>query len=149
MHCPRIAVPLAIAVAVVLPIQLGGPRDALAQCDVIPGTIQAFRGALGSLNRPYAIPNDDGEEIRIRLDPEGCEAGTPGFVDLPGGIAPEDDYAVTIVFEPPRGGPRNAVVVTTASNRLLCEAQLPAPGSLPGGGSAHCVSNWVPPPVAS
>ena len=51
-------------------------------CDVIPGVTKEFRGALGSLNRPYAIPNDQGEEVTIRLHPTGCDVGSPGFSDF-------------------------------------------------------------------
>ena len=72
---------------------------AQAMCDVIPGVTQEFRGALGSVNRPFAIPNDDGEEILVRLRPV-CEPESAGFADLQGGLAPEDDYFVTVLFEP-------------------------------------------------
>jgi Tol biopolymer transport system component len=105
-------------------------------CDVIPGVTQEFRGALGSVNRPFAIPNDDGEEILIRLRPV-CEPDSPGFADLPGGLAPEDDYFVTILFEPPGAGARNAVVLGTAANRDRCEA-LASAAALPNGGRATC-----------
>src|SRR3990172_11037210 len=74
--------------------------DARAMCDVIPGVTQEFRGALGSVNRPFAIPNDDGAEILVRLHPV-CEPDSRGFADLPGGFAREDDYFVTVLFEPP------------------------------------------------
>ena len=76
------------------------PLVARGMCDVIPGVTQEFRGALGTLNRPFAIPNDQGEEITIRLQPTGCDAGSLGFVELPGGLLPEDDYFVTVLFEP-------------------------------------------------
>ncbi len=115
------------------------PADARAMCDVIPGVTQEFRGALGSLNRPFAIPNDDGEEILVRLRPV-CEPDSRGFADLPGGFAREDDYFVTVLFEPPGGGARNAVVVGTAASRALCESQAAAAGALPGGGGVTCVS---------
>jgi hypothetical protein len=88
-------------------------------CDVIPGVVQEFRGAVGTLNRPYAIPNDDGEEILVRVRPGVCDPGSPGFVDLPGGVEPEDDYFVTVLFEPPGAVPRNAVVIESARNRTL------------------------------
>jgi hypothetical protein len=107
-------------------------------CDVIPGVTQEFRGALGSVNRPFAIPNDDGEEILIRLRPV-CEPDSTGFADLPGGLAPEDDYFVTVLFEPPGAGARNAVVLGTAANRDRCET-LASAAALPNGGSVTCAS---------
>jgi hypothetical protein len=99
-------------------------------CDVIPGITQEFRGALGSVSRPFAIPNDDGEEILVRVRPGVCDPAARGFVDLPGGAVPEDDYFVTVLFEPPGAAPRNAVVLGTAANRALCEARVAAAGGL-------------------
>src|SRR5262249_41182783 len=110
-----------------------------AMCDVIPGVTQEFRGALGSVNRPFAIPNDDGQEILIRLRPV-CEPDSTGFANLPGGLAPEDDYFLTVIFKPPAGAPRSAVVLGTAANRALCEARLVAAGALPNGGRATCAA---------
>ncbi len=75
--------------------------SAHASCNVIPGVTNEFRGALGTLNRPFAIPNDEGEQITIRLKPMECDTGSLGFVDLPGGAIPEDDYFLTVLFEPP------------------------------------------------
>ena len=111
------------------------PLEAVAICDVIPGVQSEFRGALGSLNRPFAIPGDEGERIAITLDPSGCDIGSPGFLDLPGGTDPEDDYFVTVLFTPPQGGTRNAVVLTTESNEATCLAAVADP---PGGVSATC-----------
>src|SRR5262245_13712816 len=113
---------------------------ALAMCDVIPGVIQAYGGARGSLNRPFAIPNGDGEEILIRLRPV-CEPDSTGFSELPGGLVPEDDYFVTVLFEPPGGGARNAVVIGTEATRPLCEALASQAGALPGGGKACCAGD--------
>jgi cysteine-rich repeat protein len=129
----------AVPFAALFAAALLAPAPARAMCDVIPGVTQEFRGALGSLNRPYAIPNDDGEEILVRLRPV-CEPESRGFADLPGGLAREDDYFATVLFEPPLGGPRNAVVVGTAANRALCEGLAAAAGALPGGGAVTCVS---------
>src|SRR5262245_27113898 len=103
---PRLLICVAAALACMSPSPV-----AQAMCDVIPGVTQEFRGALGSLNRPFAIPNDDGEEILIRLRP-ACEPDSSGFADLPGGLVPEDDYFVTILFEPPGAGAPNPVVLS-------------------------------------
>ena len=56
-----------------------GAADARAMCNVIPGVTNEFRGALGSLNRPYAIPGDNGEQIEITLEPSACTGASPGF----------------------------------------------------------------------
>ena len=57
------------------------PAGARAMCDVIPGVTQQYRGALGALNRPYAIPGDNGEFITIVLERGAgdCDAGSAGF----------------------------------------------------------------------
>ena len=116
------------------------PDSAHAMCDVIPGVTQEFRGAVGTLNRPFAIPNDDGEQIAIRLHPGVCEPAAAGFVDLPGGTVPEDDYFVTLLFEPPGAAPRNAVVLVTQPNLALCQQRVASAGPLPNGGTATCAS---------
>jgi hypothetical protein len=57
-------------------IAILAPAGARAMCDVIPGVTREFRGALGSLNRPFAIPNDQREEIAIRLQPPSQESSS-------------------------------------------------------------------------
>src|SRR5262245_22863559 len=116
---------------------IGAPSPARAMCDVIPSRVQEFRGAVGSVNRPYAIPNDDGEEILVRVRPGVCDGGSPGFVDLAGGADPADDYFVTVLFEPPRGGPRNAVVLGT--DQSLCAERVKEARPLPSGVVATCI----------
>ena len=115
------------------------PTDpAAAICDVIPGVTAEFRGALGSLNRPFAIPNDVGQQVTITLQPARCDGESPSFLDLPGGVVPEDDYFVTVLFEPPNGAARNAVVLTTEANEETCLGRV-ANGLLQlGGGGATC-----------
>ena len=88
----------------------------------------------GALNRPYAIPGDDGEILTVTLnrdleDPNACDGASPGFP------AKADEVVVTVVFTPPMG-PRNAVVLATdcaalADDLTTCEPQL-------GGGLATC-----------
>lgn len=122
-----------LGVALALAALAAGAPRASAICNVIPGANERFRGALGSLDRPFATP---GEFVRVSLDPFGCDGGSPGFVDLPGGSVPEDDYAVTVVFTPPSGR-RNAVVVARscaafAAKVVACDVQL-------GAGAAVCV----------
>jgi len=128
----------------------GWSGDAAAMCDVIPGVVAEYRGARGTLNRPFAFPGDVAEQIRIRLkrdpgDPLACEVGRPGFENLNGGIA-EDDYFVTVLFEPPAlGAPRHAVVLTTAANEETCDGLLNACRDHLSEGSADCVPYPVGP----
>ena len=128
--CHPLTTALLVAFALALP-----SADAGAICDVIPGVVSEFRGALGSLNRPFAIPGDEGERITLTLDSSGCDIGSRGFVNLPGGTDPEDDYFVTVLFTPPQGGVRNAVILTTESSEATCLAAVADP---PGGVSATC-----------
>lgn len=63
------------------------PRSSDAACDVIPGTIEAFSGQAGVVDRPFASP---GENVNVRLrscDDAVLDAGT--------------DYVVTVAFKPP------------------------------------------------
>ena len=125
---------LLASLALVLAFPRTSGQDARAQCDVIPGTSKEFRGALGTLNRPFAIPGDDGEVVTVTLkrDAGECEFGESGFSINPA------DQVVTIVFQPPVGL-RNAVVLGTNCTALTgqqafadCESDL-------NGGSATCV----------
>src|SRR5262245_44013673 len=77
------------------------PTDAWWSCDVIPGATNSLRSALGSVNRPFAIPGDDGQQIAINLGP--CDSTSLGFPDLGLGPGREGDYYVTVLFEPPSG----------------------------------------------
>ncbi|MEO2191004.1 MAG: hypothetical protein ABGY24_01020, partial [bacterium] len=84
------------------------------------------------MNRPYAIPGDDGEIITITLRPDDCSA-SEGFVD------PADDYFVTVLFKPPNGGPRNAVVLTTTDNLATCVTAVDASMPSLGAGAEICL----------
>jgi hypothetical protein len=132
---PASCLSLTSALLLAFAVALLFSAEAAAMCDVIPGVQSEFRGALGSLNRPYAIPGDEGERITITLDPSECDAASPGFLDLSGGAVPEDDYFVTVLFTPPQGEARNAVVLTTASNESACLAAVAGPTN---GVSATC-----------
>jgi len=119
-----------------------GVRSAYAICDVIPGPTAEFRGALGTLNRPFAIPGVTGEQIKITLDFAGCDSASGGFLDLGGAAGAEDDYFVTLLFEPPNGA-RNAIVLTTSGNLTACTSAVANALPALGGGSASC--RVVPP----
>jgi cysteine-rich repeat protein len=109
------------------------PREARANCNVIPAATNDFRAALGSTNRPYASP---GDVVELRVRPAVCDARSTGFVDLDGDASRSDDHVVTVVFTPPGSGTPNAVVVAESCAGIdlaACGAQL-------GGGSASCVA---------
>jgi hypothetical protein len=73
-------------------------RPAYGGCNIIPGTTQTFRGALGIVDRPFAAP---GDFVTLRLHP-GCDAASAGFA------ASAAEHVVTVVFTPPQG-PRHVV----------------------------------------
>lgn len=91
-----------VLVAVLALAVLRSPA-AHAGCDLIPQAQPIFRGALGSLDRPYAGP---GDFVELHVRPPICDGASPG---LPADV---DDLVVTLVFEP-LAGPRRAVVLTT------------------------------------
>jgi hypothetical protein len=113
--------------------------DALAMCDVIPGASDTYRGALGVVNRPFAIPGDVGQQVVITIDDSGCDPiqETAGFVDVSG--LPENDYFISIIFEPPAPGDRNAIVLTTNTNLGTCNTEAGIAAPQLGGGSADCI----------
>jgi Tol biopolymer transport system component len=77
-----------------------------ACCNLIPSAEQTFRGALGTVDRPFASP---GQIVELRVRPAVCDAASLGF----SASAPDPGaaYAVTVVFTPPGSGPRNVVVL--------------------------------------
>ena len=89
---------------------------ARADCNVIPGTVDQFRGALGTVDRPFAMP-DDLVEVTVR--PAVCDSASGGVQDWNhDGTVDADDHVVTLVFTPPNGGARNAVVLATSCSAL-------------------------------
>ncbi|MCX5737034.1 MAG: hypothetical protein NTZ61_00770, partial [Proteobacteria bacterium] len=120
--------------AVVLALGVG-PQSAEANCNVIPGTVNSFRGAIGAVDRPFAMP---GDLVELTVRPEVCDARSTGVQDWTGnGTIDAGDFLVTVLFEPPNGGAKNAVVIATDCAAVVqklaaCSAQL-------GGGSASCV----------
>jgi hypothetical protein len=95
-------------IALLVALAAAPARDAGAMCNVIPGATTEFRGALGATNRPFASP---GDFVRIRVRPTVCDTGSTGFVDLDGDSVLEDDYVVTVLYEPPQSVARHAVVL--------------------------------------
>lgn len=133
---PTLQVLFALAVFLVASV----PLESRAECNVIPGAVSEYRGALGSVNRPFGLPGDEGEEIGIRLRPGACDPGLSHFGDRGGAPGGEDDYFVSLLFEPPGSGAHHAVVIGAESNVATCEARVAAAGSLANGGTATCLS---------
>ena len=78
--------------------------SAHAACNLIPQAQIAFRGALGSVNRPFAAP---GDFVELSVRTAVCDVGASGFSADPA------DHVVTLVYEPLANGTRRAVVLTT------------------------------------
>lgn len=108
------------------------PQPAVAVCNVIPGAVGTFRGALGSLNRPFASP---GDVVGVEVRPAVCDERSAGL----SGVAA--DHVVTVLFEPPQGIARATVVAADcaalAARLATCNTALG--GSAPGARAA-CVS---------
>jgi len=123
----------------------GLPESGVANCNVIPGTVGSFRGALGSIDRPFAIPGDVAEPIALELHTAGsgaCDAGAASWTDLPGGATLEDDYFVTVVFKPPGSAARNAAVLTTPAGLATCQSRVAAcNAALGAGGATRCLAS--------
>ena len=119
----------------------GRTNGASANCNVIPGATDSFRGALGAADRPFATP---GDIVEVSLQPGICDAETTAFVEQPGGATRADDYRVTLVFTPQQGA-KSAVVLATDCSQLApgspavnaCNAQL-------AGGTTTCIQANTP-----
>ncbi len=121
----RISIPILLSCWVTLVIP-GLVQRARAGCNIIPPAVTTFRGALGSLDRPFARP---GDWVKIALDPV-CAASSSGFV------GPAADPVVTIVYTPPGVGQRN--VIALASNCVGVDTATCA--ALPDVADATCVT---------
>jgi cysteine-rich repeat protein len=121
------------------------PHSAEAVCNAIPAATDIYRGALGSLNRPFASPGDYvGVEVRTAI----CDRESAGL------SLDASQYVVTVLFAPPPGssqganGAPHAVVLTddctsVATQLSACQATL-----APVGGSAVCQNLGVQPGAA-
>ena len=94
---------------------LVAPDSARAGCDLIPQAQPIFRGALGTLDRPFAGP---GDFVEVHVRPPVCDQASPG---LPQSV---DDLVVTLVFEPIAGPKRVVVLTTTACDDAALTQQL-------------------------
>jgi hypothetical protein len=103
---------------------VASPRSVRASCDQIPGAVESFRGAQGSVDRPFAGPNDF-----VTVSLAGNCAASPGFGEQ------AEDLVVTLVFRPP-SGIDNVVVLATDCEAL--EDRRAACANLPSVASATC-----------
>jgi cysteine-rich repeat protein len=129
-HLERLA-GLVVHVGALLVLLFLQASTARAHCDVIPQVKAPNRGAMGSLDRPYASP---GDPLEILLDTAGCDALAPGF-------SPTD--LVTFVFEPASGA-SHAVVVTEEIGGCVAAPMLAALAACEtelGGPTAACIEN--------
>ena len=97
-----------------------------ASCNQIPGTVNTFRGAVGSLNRPFARP---GDAIDVRLSPTCEPARSFGPTAA--------DNIVTVVFKP-ASGVRSIVII--AEDCVAVGEQLTGCSVLPDVGSTRCIA---------
>ena len=100
--------------------------SARAACNLIPQTQPAFRGALGTLDRPYAAP---GDFVDVHVRQQLCDETSAGISFDP------TQSEVTLLFTPP-GEDARAVVLTTAACAGLTarlDACEDAPGMAKGG----------------
>jgi cysteine-rich repeat protein len=79
------------------------PSLAEAMCNVIPAAPTEHRGALGTLNRPFASP---GEQVGVEVHRAIC-----GWNDASPGIASDPAESIVSVFFTPPQGPSHAVVL--------------------------------------
>ena len=108
---PRLLPHLCIwAHAVVVSLLCLMAHRAAASCNLLPGVTNTFRGARGTLDRPFAGP---GDLVELRLIPV-CDTASPGFDPDPAA------QVVTLVFTPPNGA-RNLVVLATDCAALESE----------------------------
>jgi hypothetical protein len=117
-----------------------GANPAHAMCEPIPLALDSeFRGALGTVDRPYAIPNDEGQDLTVRLGTAACGQPPTSFVDFDSdGDDGQDDHYVTVLFTPPSGGPRNGIVYTTTQHLGACQTLADSCSGDLGGGAITC-----------
>jgi len=112
---------LILTLGVLLLVGVVTASTAHAACNLIPQAQPAFRGALGTLDRPYAAP---GDFVDITIRQQLCDDTSPGISFDP------TQSEVTLLFTPP-GEDARAVVLTTAPCASLA-ARLDACGDAPG-----------------
>lgn len=116
------------------------PTRVNAACSAVAPAPEILVGAKGSIDRPFVVPGDipgggpggpDGQGGRTVLTLDACQP--------PGAEFDKKDHVVAIVFTPPLGGTRNALLLAqkcTDVDTALCASQL-------GGGKVECVKTNV------
>ncbi len=102
---------IALAVALVGSALTGLTRTTSASCNQIPGTVEVFRGAAGSANRPFAGP---GDFLELRAG-TACHPAAGGFQ------AEAAAHVVSVVFTPQAG---RASLVALAADCAAVTADL-------------------------
>lgn len=103
---------------------LATPRSGHASCNQIPGVATSFRGALGSIDRPFASPRD-----RVEIQRRGDCGEDDGFA------GDADDYVVSVFFAANDG---TAALVATTTNCASLAAELARCATVPGISHALC-----------
>lgn len=117
MTRPRPA-PTIVAVLFVVATLAAMPRQGHASCNQIPGVVNSFRSAFGSIDRPFASPRD-----RVEIQRQGDCAGDDGF---DGDAA---DYVVSAFFLANDG---TAALVATTADCVGLAAELARCATAPG-----------------
>lgn len=102
---------------------LAAAPTADASCNQIPGVSNSFRGARGSIDRPFAGP---GDVLEVRFSPS-CDVDAD-FLDSPA------EHVVTVFFTPPLGAPS---AVSLAAD---CSAATDALAACSGLGRSTCTT---------
>ena len=100
---------------------LARPSAAPAGCNLIPQAQPIFRGALGTLDRPFAGP---GDFVELHVRPTICDGTSSGIGTDPSNLV------VTLLFTP-LDGPKRAVVLTTQPCASL-ETRIKSCAATPG-----------------
>ncbi len=121
-----------LAFALALALLLAGRDDARAGCNLIAQAQPIFRGAVGTLDRPFAGP---GDFVELHVRPTVCDGSSPGLGTDPTALV------VTLLFTP-TNGPKRAIVLTTQSCAdVTLTPKLAACGATPGmsAGGVSCI----------
>jgi hypothetical protein len=100
------------AALLALAVPLASSTPARGNCNFLPYAGGLLLGEVGTIDRPFAGPND---LIELGL----CPQNSPGFEDSDNDsdlVPDEDDFVVSFVFEPPNGQKHLVVVATDCSN---------------------------------
>ncbi len=115
-------------------LALAWPARVHAGCNLIPQAQPAFRGTLGTLDRPFAGP---GDFVEVHVRPGVCDPASAGLGADPNALV------VTLLFTPP-GGPNRAVVLTSQPcSDAGVVAKLDACGATPNVSAVSCVQTNV------